>query len=201
MLSCVGAATAGVIEGQVFDDRGQPLAGVTVSAIERTGGGLLHRMGVRQKPQVDVEILRGTTDRHGFFALDTGPRTVHGRVIVRCYDPKTFDAGRYRVPEDRDVTEPLADRGRAIVACRIADAPGRAELEREIERVGGPASPRGRILQRQGRPVEVVSQDDGLVLWRYANAVYVFRDGALVETRPVAPVPAASGTPLPGDAR
>lgn len=176
------AAAAATIDGQVFDRDGQPLAGITVRVIEQRGGGFL---APKRGAVNEVEVAQATTDRHGFFTIDLGPRSLRGTYVVRSFDPGRWDRLRYGLPLDRDVTEQLEDDGRAIVACPVPDAPGWVELAREIARVGGVETDRGRILRRQGLPPETVAQNDGVTLWRYPGVVYTFRDGALVDTRQI----------------
>ncbi len=180
-----GAAT---IEGQVFDRAGAPLTGVTIAVLERTGG---NAFGLGA-PATDETLGTASTDRQGFFSFDTGPRSVRGRVIVRLSGGAGWDARRFAAPVDRDVTGPLRDRGRAVVAMLVDDAPGWGELQREVARVGGPASDRGRILRSQGMPPETETQNDGIVEWRYPGVSYLFRDGALVDTRRTAPASAGA---------
>lgn len=187
-LALPAAARAATVEGQLFDRSGAPLAGVSVAVLERTGGNPLGLGG----PAVDETLGSVSTDRQGFFAFDTGPRSVRGRVIVRVAGGAGWDARRFVAPVDRDVTAPLRDRGRAVVAIPVDDAPGWTELQREIVRVGGPESDRGRILRSQGMPPETVAQNDGVVEWRYPGVSYLFKDGALVDTRRAAPAPAGA---------
>jgi hypothetical protein len=174
------AALAAVIEGQIFDRDGRPLAGLTVQVIERTGGGPIPGLAAPEKVQ---EIGRAESDPRGFFRVELGSRTLNGQILVRCHDPEKWDRVRYAPPLDRDATRALAGRGRAVVTCLVEDAAGWAELAREIERSGGPESDRGRILRRMGAPPETVVQKAGQVEWRYPEVVYVFRDGVLVDTR------------------
>ncbi len=180
LLFLAPAALAAVIEGQVFDGQGRPLAGLAVSVVERTGGGPFPELA---DPEQERELAREASDNHGFFRIDLGSRELRGQVLVRCYDPRKWDSLRYAAPEDRDVTRALRERSRVIVTVLVADAAGWAELAREIARVGGAESDRGRVLRRAGPPPETVVQKDGQVEWRYPAVVYVFRDGVLVDTR------------------
>ncbi len=191
-----GPALAGTVEGQAFDREGRPLAGVTVALLERSGGGLLSR-----SPAQEQVLLRVRTDAQGFFAFDTGPREVRGKVVVRCADGPGWDALRYAAPGEVEVTRGLRDRGRAVVSCVAEDAPGWRALAQEIERVGGPGSDRGQVLRRHGLPPETVTAADGSVEWRYpGGAVFAFRDGALVRA-PEAPGESGAAEADAGDPR
>ena len=174
-----GASLAGAstIEGQIFDRDGKPLAGAVVRVVESAGGSLFAPAGGAGEER---EVARVAADRHGFFLFDLGPRTIRGPILVRCHDEATWDRARYAAPPDKDVGAALRERGRAVVACLVNDAPGWPALSREIARVGGPESDRGRVLRRMGLPPETFVGKDGHIEWRYPGAVYAFRDGILV---------------------
>lgn len=189
------AALGAVVEGQIFDRKGSPLSGVPVRVVERTGGGPFPSLA---EPEREVEVAHDTSDSRGFFRIDLGPRAFRGQVVVRCYDPRKWDVLRYAPSEDRDITRALSDRDHVVVTLLIEDAKGWPALAREISRVGGQESDRGRILRRYGMPPETVIQKDGQAEWRYQNVVYVFRDGVLVDTRrPVLADRPPAGTPSP----
>jgi hypothetical protein len=176
-------AWASTIEGQIFDRDGKPLAGAVVRVVETAGGGFLPSAS---GPAEGREVARVAADRHGFFKFDLGPRTIRGPVLVRCHDDANWDRLRYATPPDKDVAAALRGRGRAVVACLVGDAPGWAALSREIARVGGSESDRGRVLRRMGLPPETFVGKDGQVEWRYPGAVYAFRDGILVTAKETA---------------
>jgi hypothetical protein len=128
----------------------------------------------------------------GFFAFDTGPRDVRGRVLVRCGEGPDWDRVRYAAPPEVDVSRGLRDRGRAILSCVAEDAPSWGALVQEIERSGGPGSDRGRVLRRHGLPPQTVAGADGTTEWHYpGGVVYAFKDGVLVRD----PAPATPGAP------
>jgi len=170
-------AWASTIEGQIFDRDGKPLAGAVVRVVESSSGGFFAPANGAGEER---EVARVAADRHGFFKFDLGPRTVRGPVLVRCHDEANWDQLRYAAPPDKDVGPALRERARAVVACLVNDAPGWPALSREIARVGGSESDRGRVLRRMGLPPETFVGTDGQIEWRYPGAVYAFRDGILV---------------------
>lgn len=177
---CGGPAWAGEIEGQLFDGLGQPLAGVVVHLVEAKGWGVIPGLG---SPPAERELLETATDKRGFFRFDLGPRPIKGRYFLRVRGDQGWDRLRYAPPLDRDVTRSLRSRGRAVVAIRVADAPGWSELAREIAREGGAFTERGKILRDRGMPLEKVALADGREEWRFSDVRFVFRGAQLLETR------------------
>lgn len=175
------------IEGQVFDAGGRPLAGIRVAVLERGTGS---PFDVLRRDLAAREVVRRPTDRAGLFRIDLHVPDVSGRLFVRCYDEESWDHVRYGVPQDVDVTHDLRRRGRAVVTCKVDDSPVWQELAHRIERVGGVATERGRILRAHGLPAETVTKADGFTEWRYDAVSYVFDGETLVRTeerRPGAP--------------
>jgi len=167
------------IEGQVFDANGRPLAGVHVAVFEKGTGSPFDLL---RRDLAAREVVSRPTDRHGLFRIDLQLPDASGRLLVRCYDEARWDHLRYDVPGDIDVTPDLRRRGRAIVTCRVDDAPVWRELAHRIERVGGLSSERGRILRAHGLPAETLTASDGSIEWRYDAVSYVFEGETLVRT-------------------
>lgn len=167
------------IEGQMFDEDGRPLGGMRVSAIEVGSGSPLDALRRELKER---EVTSVETDSGGLFRFDVSLPPASGRLVIRCYDEKSWNARRYDPPLDVDVTREVRERGRAVVNCRVSDAPFWTEKVYAAGRAGGSSTERGRILSRHGMPPEVVTRLGGAVEWRYPRVIYVFEGGKLVET-------------------
>lgn len=175
-------AEAAAVRGQVFDAEGEPLEGVLVGVFERedSGGGLF---GSRRKAPEKVRVATDRTDSQGLFEIELGAREFRGDVLVGCVPDEGWDRLRHALPEPRDVGRDLRRGGDVAVTFRVEDAPGWRELAREIERVGGPDSKRGKILRKRGHPPDRLITLDGREEWRYPGVTFVFEQGELVEIR------------------
>jgi hypothetical protein len=179
-----GAARGGddaraTIEGQMFDEDGRPLEGMRVTAIEVGSGSPLDAL---RRELAEREVTSVETDPGGLFRFDVSLPQASGRLVIRCFDEEGWDDRRYDPPLDVDVTREVRERGRAVVNCRVADAPFWTEKVYAAGRAGGSSTERGRILSRHGMPPEVVTRLGGTIEWRYPRVTYVFEGGKLVET-------------------
>ena len=197
-LLCPSAARAGdetdrvSIEGQIFDASGSPVGGVPVRVLMTRRllklGDLSLREDVAQGPST-------ASDARGFFRLDWAPDPAYDYFYLRFYDAQSFDAVRYALPVDEDITQRIRSGRSVIVNRQLEDASNWPELRSEIERVGGEATPRGEILRALGLPDQVAPLEEDLVEWRYerAGVRYRLRGGDLVEVlRAATPVADAS---------
>jgi hypothetical protein len=175
------------IEGQAFDRSGASLPGLAVRLTLRVESVTLPWKPIEVSERV---VASAVTDASGFFSLSLADADLEGTLLLRCGDPAKWDTIRYAPPVDHDVTTRVR-KGRATVFnCVPGDAAGWPELAREINQVGGLRTPRGKVLRARGLPPETVTLIDGLIEWRYADAVYRFRDAELVEGPvPVGPKP------------
>ncbi len=175
VVAAIPAAASGV-EGQVFDDEGKPLAGVTVRVVQVPPAPLLPRKG-GQAP-APVEIARARTDEGGFFHLDLAGWRPRGKVLLLVGDRGPWDALRYARPEPRDITRELRRRAGATVTVRVADAPGWADLRTAIERAGGTRTTLGRLLRRHGFPRRILADASGRLEYDFGGVRHVVRAGA-----------------------
>ena len=168
------------IEGQVFDAEGTPVAGVPVRLL------MTRRLITLTELSLRDEFAEGPstqTDDAGFFRIDLRPDPDYDYYYIRFYDRTSFDAVRYALPADEDVTGKVRAGQPVIVQRRLVEAPNWPTLVRELERVGGPHSPRGRILRSLGLPDDVVSRGGGATEWRYrrAGVRYLIQNGEVVD--------------------
>jgi hypothetical protein len=179
---CPAAAEGEVrLEGQVFDRAGQAVGGVPVRVLMTRRVLQIGEFTIRD----DVGAGPATrTDDRGFFALTFVPDPDFDYFYLRFYDAVTFDAVRYAPPADEDITMRVREGRSVIVQRRLEDAPSWPALVREMDRVGGPQSPQGKILRALGLPDAVVPLQDGLTEWRYERMGlrYRMRDGKVIET-------------------
>ncbi|GEM_PF-7018649 len=176
LLGAILPAAASGVEGQVFDDEGKALAGVTVRVVQLPPAPLLPRKDGETPPP--VEIARTRTDDRGFFRLELAGWRPRGKVLLYVGDRGPWDALRYARPAPRDLTRDLRRRGGATVTVRVASAPGWPDLRAAIERAGGVASPLGRLLRRYGFPRRVVADATGRLEYDFGKVRHVVRAGA-----------------------
>lgn len=178
LLGVGSLAQAGmVVEGQMFDTDGNPIAGAPVKIVGQFG-----KIPFSNKPPTERELIAGTTDPYGFFALELSDDRGADRMLVRSFEATRWDHVRHAPEPDVDVTRDLRRHGRAIVTLKIDDASGWAELQREWMRVGANTA-RGKILRTHGYPAETIQRSDGGVEWRYPSVRYQFdAQGKLVRT-------------------
>jgi hypothetical protein len=176
----VPSVEAAQVRGQVFDASGEPIAGVKVAVVEVEGGGRGVFGGDETAPE-ELRVASDRTDQQGLFEIELGARSFSGDVFVRCVPGPGWDGLRYALPDPKEVTRELR-RGEDVSATfRVDDAVGWRELKREIERVGGRDSKRGKILRKRGHPPEVLTTVDGREEWRYPGVTFVFEAGELVD--------------------
>lgn len=180
LLAATGDARAARVEGQVFDQQGESLAGVSVVVSEVPQAGRVARVPGTE-PVPPTRVASALTDEHGFFVIELGARSFRGEVFVGCENTESWDGLRYAVPPPREIGDDLRRDRDVTVTFRVEDAPGWHELVREIERVGGPDSKRGKILRRRGMPPETLVTLDGRVEWRYKGVTFVFEGGELTD--------------------
>lgn len=179
------------LEGQIFDASGEPVEGVPVRVL------MTRRLLTLGDFSVRDDVAEGpstVSDAKGFYSLSWEPDPAYDYFYLRFYDARSFDAVRYSLPTDEDITQRVRSGRPIIVNRQLEDAPTWPELRREIERVGGEKTPRGEILRALGMPDRVVTLEDGLVEWHYerAGVRYRLQEGRLVEVlRAAAPVAAA----------
>ena len=187
------------VRGTVSDAGGAPVPGHVVRLLKsRT----ILRLGSLERRDQNVEEVRATTDEHGLFefTFPVDPQFTH--YYLRFYDPKTFDAVKYLVPEDRDISRKVRG-GRpvqATVALRFA--PDWPRVQALIEQ-HGPASHCGQILRALGLPSRVAPEEGGRELWSFdrAGVAYLIEGSRVLETRRIEKRPEGAAAADPEKAR
>jgi hypothetical protein len=181
------------VRGVVTDASGAAVAGHTVRLIKtRT----IHKLKSPRSQDQGVEEKRAMTDGEGRFELEFALDPSFPAYFVRFFDPALFDAVKYLVPGDLEITRQSEKGGvvEAHVVLRLhPDWPQVKALIAEY----GAASPRGQILRSLGLPKHKEDLGEGRELWVFeaAGVSYVIEGEKVVETRKTGG--ARSGTAAP----
>lgn len=169
------------VRGRVTDAAGAAVPGHSVRLLKaRT----IVNLGTFKKTDQNVEQLSSTTDAHGFFEFNFPIDKKFRYYYLRFYDPDDFDAIKYRLPADKDISS-KARKGRAIQADVVLDLqPGWPEVEALVREYGA-GTQRAQILRALGLPSRRVPQGPGRELWEYdaAGIAYLIEGGKVLETR------------------
>lgn len=169
------------VRGRVTDATGAAVPGHSVRLLKaRT----ILNPGTFKKREQNVEELSRTTDAHGFFEFIFPLDKKFRYYYLRFYDPDEFDAIKYRLPADKDISS-KARKGRSIQADVILELqPGWPEIESLIREYGA-GTQRSQILRALGLPSRRVPQGPGQELWEYDSAgiAYLIEGEKVIETR------------------
>jgi hypothetical protein len=169
------------VRGSVADETGAPLPGQAVRVLKsRT----VVDLSGRRRTDQDVEEVRAMTDEHGRFSLQFRVDPQFKSYALRFYDPKQFDAVKYSLPQDRDISR-RARAGRPVEAdVALRPHPDWPKVKEMIERCGA-ASHCGQVLRALGLPSRRVAQGAGRELWEYdsAGVAYLVEGPKVLETR------------------
>jgi hypothetical protein len=169
------------VRGRVIDEAGEGVAGQAVRLLKsRT---YVKLGGLRSLDQ-SVEDAKVTTDSLGFFEFDYRLDPAFPYYFLRFYDPKTFDAVKYRLPEDRDVSKKM-NSGRPVqVTASLRFQPDWPKVKALLETYS-PASQVGQVLRSLGLPSAKAAEGPGRELWTYdkAGVSYVVEGARIIETR------------------
>ncbi len=169
------------VRGTVTDETGAPVPGHTVRLLKSRS--ILDLAGFNTRDQ-NVEEARAMTDEHGFFEFDFPVDPQFRYYYLRFYDPATFDAVKYRLPEDSDVSRRVRG-GRPVQATvLLQQSPDWPRVKALIDEYG-PGSHPGQILRALGLPSRRDPQDGGRELWVYerAGVSYLIEGTKVLETR------------------
>lgn len=181
-----GGASGGVISirGSISDEAGAPIPGQTIRLLKSRS--ILKLSGLTTVDQ-NVEEVRAGTDPHGFFEFSVTPDPNFRYYYLRFYDPQGFDAVKYRLPDDREISRKVRQ-GRPVqesVVLRLqSDWPKVKALIDEY----GPASHCGQILRALGLPTRRAPQGADRELWEFdaAGVAYLVEGQKVLETRRLA---------------
>jgi hypothetical protein len=188
-----GEARTVTVRGSVSDETGAPVPGSAVRLLKSRK--VLSLGGLKSNEQ-SVEEVRAAADEHGFFEFQATADADFPYYYLRFYDPQTFDAVKYRLPEDRDVSH-LVRKGRTVQASVILKTDERWPQVKALLDQVGPGSQVGQVLRSLGLPSSRTPQADGRELWTYgpSGVAYVVAGAKVLETRTFAPASVAATAP------
>lgn len=169
------------VRGRVTDEKGQGVPGQTVRLLKsRT----FVKLGGMRSLDQSVEEKRAVTDSLGFFEFEFPVDASFPYYYLRFYDPKTFDAVQYRMPEDREITKRVRSGRPVEVSIGLKLQPDWPQVKALIDAYT-PGSQVGQILRSLGLPRSRQPEGPGRELWRYdqAGKAYVVEGGRVIETR------------------
>jgi len=177
------ADAAGTIKvrGRVIEETGD---GVPAQVVRLLKSRTYLKLGGLRSLDQSVEEKRATTDALGFFEIECPADPGFPYYYLRFYDPKGFDAVKYRLPEDRDISKRVRQ-GRSVevsVSFKLqADWP---KVKALIDQYT-PASQVGQVLRSLGLPTSRAQEGPGRELWTYerAGVAYLVEGAKVIETR------------------
>lgn len=184
------------VRGMVTDESGVPVSGLTVRVLKARS--VLELSGLKTRDQ-SVEQSRTTTDPQGFFEIQLAPDDQFPHYYLRFYDPKTFDAVKFRLPEDRDVSRKVR-KGRPVQASVVLKFhPDWPEVQRLLQAYP-PGTQAGQVLRALGLPTRRAPGDGGRQVWTFerAGVEYLVEGARVLETRR-APRSSAAAAAREGD--
>jgi len=169
------------LRGRVIDETSEGVAGQAVRLLKsRT---YVKLGGLRSLDQ-SVEDAKSATDALGFFEFEYRPDPAFPYYYLRFYDPKTFDAVKYRLPEDRDVSKRLRSGRPVEVTVSLRFQPDWHLVEALLDTYP-PGSQVGQVLRSLGLPSARAPEGPGRELWTYdkVGVSYLIEGVKIIETR------------------
>ncbi|MBI4168809.1 MAG: hypothetical protein HY510_02585 [Acidobacteria bacterium] len=168
------------VRGRVMDESGAAVPGHAVRLLKSRS--VVQIGGLRSRDQ-HVEELRAATDEHGFFEFDFPADSQFPYYYLRFYDPKNYDAVKYRLPEDSDISRRVR-RGRPVqVSVVLKFHPDWLQVKALIDRHGA-GTHCGQILRSLGLPSSREARGAGREIWTFekAGVSYLVEGSKVLET-------------------
>jgi hypothetical protein len=197
------------VRGRVTDESGAAVPGHAVRLLKSRS--VIQIGGLRARDQ-HVEELRAATDEHGFFEFDFAADSQFPYYYLRFYDPKNYDAVKYRLPEDRDISQRVRA-GRPVQATAVLKFHPDWPRVKDLIDTHGAGSHCGQILRSLGLPSSRTPREPGRELWTFekAGVSYLVEGSKVLETHRLdrrapsgaaaAPDPAGAPDPSSGAGR
>ncbi|HZN04348.1 MAG TPA: hypothetical protein VFD06_12270 [Candidatus Polarisedimenticolia bacterium] len=179
-----GAASpdpAVVVKGSLTEANGAPAPFQTVRLIKTRK---IRSVSDPKARAQEVEEARTRTDASGAFRFEIPADPSFPFWFVRFYDPNEFDAVKYKIPSDTDVSRAVHDGFGIEVSAVLHFHPDWPKVKALVDQYG-PGSHRGQILRSLGLPTRQEPRDEGKELWVYAasGVSYLFDGDKVLETR------------------
>ncbi len=169
-----------VVRGTITDESGAPVPAHVVRLLKsRT---IVNLAGFKSRDQ-NVEEIRAATDEHGFFEFNFPVDPEFRYYYLRFYDPQVFDAVKYRLPEDRDISRRSREGRPVQVSVVLRFREDWPKVQVLIDQYG-PASSCGQVLRALGIPSRRTPAGPGRELWEYdvAKVSYLVEGDKVLET-------------------
>ncbi len=169
------------VQGRVTDEKGRGIPDVPVRLLQSRRDFLVLEWTIEDRLK---DRLVARTDRHGFFETKVSLDPEYRSIWLRFYDPETFDAVRYGVPEDRDISK-RARQGRPVFeSVVLLDDPGWQAVRQLIEQLGR-GTPQAKVVRQIGVPDRRDEVEGTERFWyEEQGVVYRFRDGQFIGQQP-----------------
>jgi hypothetical protein len=206
LLAAAGRAAAGApdavvtVKGTVTDVGGAAVPGHVVRLLKTRR---LRSISAPHSQSQEVEEARTKTDADGRFAIEFKTDNDFPFWYVRFYDPKEFDAVKYKLPLDVEISRAISASAVVEVGVVLQVQPDWPQVKGLVDQYG-PASRRGQILRNLGLPSSRGPEGEDREIWVY-NAVgisYVLQGDTVIETRhftPTAPPATPPDTAVPAE--
>ena len=178
------------IHGAVSDVSGAAVPAATVRILKTRR---VRVLGAAPDADQAVEEARGRADAQGRYSIDIPVDHAFPFWFVRFYDARSFDAVKYRLPPDTDISRQVRAGATIVASAVLQFHPDWPQVKALVEQYGA-ASRRGQILRSLGLPARRQAQDGGTETWEYpaAGVAYLLDGDRVVETRRFEPAPAAA---------
>jgi hypothetical protein len=178
-----------VVRGQVTDPEGNGVAGVPVRAIATRR--IVKFLTVESQP-AQKEVVSTNTDANGFYELTLPKLRDYDYYFLRFHDPVQFDAVKFAVPEDVEITNRIQKR-RPVVEDFVLDFSPQWDAVQRLVELYGASTTRGKIVRQLGVPdrTDHTATESGVEreTWWFdaAGVAYVIEDGRVVEKKTFQP--------------
>ena len=172
-----------VVRGRVTDPGGEGIAGVPVRVIATRR--VAKFLTVESRP-AQKELVSTTSDANGFYEFSVPKLRDYDFYFLRFHDPVQFDAVKFAVPEDLEITQRIQKRRPAVEDKVLQYSAGWDAVQRLVDLYGA-SSTRGQIVRQLGVPdrTDKITTGDGVEreTWWFERAgiAYVIEDGRVLE--------------------
>lgn len=169
------------VRGRITDESGE---GVPAQMVRLLKSRTIVKLGGLRSLDQSVEEKRATTDPLGFFEIECPADPEFPYYYLRFYDPKGFDAVKYRLPEDREITKRVRDGRPVQVSVSLKFQSDWPKVKTLIDQYS-PGSQVGQVLRSLGLPSSRSPEGSGRELWTYGRAgvAYLIEGSKVIETR------------------